>query len=149
MKRSLAAAIPVLLSVNLAYAQKLEFTNPEGMTTPERYTHVVKAGRLLFISGQVGRNAAGQIVGPGMREQLDQTLTNIATALKSQGADISNVAKITTYVTSMSEYQSPEVSAVRTKHFGNHKPASTSLEIVQLANPAYKVEVEAIAILPE
>jgi len=149
MKRSLAVAIPVLLSVNLAYAQKLEFTNPEGMTTPERYTHVVKAGKLLFISGQVGRNADGLIVGPGMREQLDQALTNIATALQSQGADISNLAKITTYVTSMSEYQSPEVSAVRRKHLGNHKPASTSLEIVQLANPAYKVEVEAIAILPE
>ena len=149
MQRSLAVALFVLLSVHLAYAQKLEFTNPEGMTTPVRYTHVVKAGNLLFISGQVGRNADGQIVGPGMREQFDQALTNIVTALKSQGADITNVAKITTYVTSMSEYQSPEVAAIRTKHFGNHKPASTSLEVVQLANPAYRVEVEAIAVLPE
>ncbi len=148
MQRSLAVAILVLLSVNLAYAQQLEFTNPEGISTPERYTHVVKAGNLLFISGQVGRNADGQIVGPGMREQYDQALTNIATALKSQGADISNVAKITTYVTDMYEFRSPEVRAVRTKHFGNHKPASTLVEIVQLATPGYKVEVEAIAILP-
>ncbi len=148
MKRSLAVAIFVLLSVNLAYAQKLEFTNPEGISTPERYTHVVKAGNLLFISGQVGRNADGQIVGPGMREQYDQALTNIATALKSQGADISNVAKITTYVTNMYEFQRPEVRAVRTNHFGNHKSASTLVEIVQLANPAFKVEIEAIAVLP-
>ncbi len=88
MRRSLAVAIFVLLSVNLAHAQQLEFTNPEGISTPERYTHVVKAGNLLFISGQVGRNADGQIVGQGMREQYDQALTNIATALKSQGADI-------------------------------------------------------------
>ena len=148
MQRSLAVAIFVLLSVNLAYAQQLEFTNPEGISTPERYTHVVKAGNLLFISGQVGRKADGQIVGLGMREQYDQALTNIATALKSQGADISNVAKITTYVTNMYEFQRPEVRAVRTKHFGNHKPASTLVEIVQLATPGYKVEVEAIAILP-
>lgn len=148
MKRGLAMAILVLLFVDLAHAQKLEFTNPEGIPTPERYTHVVKAGKLLFISGQVGRKADGQMVGPGMREQFDQTLKNIVTALKSQGADVSNVAKITTYVTDMHEYQSPEVRAVRARHFGNHKPASTSVEVVELANPAYKVEVEAIAILP-
>ena len=148
MKRSLAMTILVLLAVNLAYAQRLEFTNPEGIPTPTRYSHVVKAGNILFISGQVGRNADGQIVGPGMGEQLDQTLANITTALKSQGADISNLAKITTFVTNMDEYQSPEVRAIRAKHFGNHRPASSSFEVVQLANPAYKVEVEAIAILP-
>jgi enamine deaminase RidA (YjgF/YER057c/UK114 family) len=40
------------------------------------------------------------------------------------------------------------VRAIRAKHFGDHRPASSSFEVVQLANPAYKVEVEAIAILP-
>ncbi len=148
MQRKLAVALSVFLFALLAHAQKLEFTNPSGMTLPERYTHVVKAGKLLFISGQVGRNGDGQIVGPGMREQLDQALANITTALQSQGADIRNIAKITTYVTSMVEYQSQEVRAVRAKHFGDHKPASTSMEIVQLANPAYRVEVEVIAVLP-
>jgi enamine deaminase RidA (YjgF/YER057c/UK114 family) len=96
----------------------------------------------------VGRKPDGQIVGPGMGEQLDQTLTNVTTALKSQGADIKHLAKITTFVTSMDEYQSQEVRAIRAKHFGDHRPASSSFEVVQLANPAYKVEVEAIAILP-
>ena len=144
----LGVALSVFLLAHLAHAQKLEFTNPDGIPKPERYTQVVKAGKLLFISGQVGHNADGQIVGPGMREQLEQALTNIATALKSQGADITNIAKITIFVTSMSEYLSPEVRAVRSKHFGNHKPASTLVQIVQLANPAYKVEVEAIAVLP-
>lgn len=142
-------ALFVLLTVNPAYAQTLEFTNPEGIPTPTRYSHVVKAGNILFISGQVGRKADGQIVGPGMGEQLDQTLANVTTALKSQGADINNLAKITTFVTSMDEYQSQEVRAIRAKHFGDHRPASSSFEVVQLANPAYKVEVEAIAILPE
>ena len=48
----------------------------------------------------------------------------------------------------MDEYQSQEVRAVRAGHFGDHKPASTSMEIVQSANPAYRVEIEAIAVLP-
>ena len=148
MKRGLAVVILVLLFVSGASAQDLEFTNPEGIPTPERYTHVVKAGNIIFVSGQVGRDSSGRIVGDGMREQFDQTLKNVITAIQSQGADVSHIAKITTYVTDMAEYQSPEVRAIRTRHFGDHKPASTSVEVVGLANPAYKVEVEAIAILP-
>jgi len=148
MKTSLAMTLFILLAVSLTYAQELEFTNPEGIPSPTRYSHVVKAGNIIFISGQVGRKPDGQIVGPGMGEQLDQTLTNVTTALKSQGADIKHLAKITTFVTSMDEYQSQEVRAIRAKHFGDHRPASSSFVVVQLANPAYKVEVEAIAILP-
>ncbi len=148
MNRSPAVLILALLFVSGASAQKLEFANPEGISTPERYSHVVKAGNIIFVSGQVGRDSNGQIVGEGMREQFDQTLKNVITAIQSQGADVGHIAKITTYVTDMDEYQSPEVRAIRTRHFGNHKPASTSVEVVGLANPAYKVEVEAIAILP-
>ena len=148
MKSKLGVALSVCLFAGLAQAQRLEFTNPDGMSTPANYTQVVKAGKLLFIAGQTARTADGQILDVGMKEQLEQIMINLETALKSQGADFTNVAKITTYVTSMHEYRKPEVAAVRTKYFGNHKPASTSMEIVQLANPAYRVEVEVIAVLP-
>ena len=148
MKSKLRVALSVCLFAGLAQAQRLEFTNPDGMSTPANYTHVVKAGNLLFLSGQTARTADGQILDVGMKEQLEQVMINLTTALQSQGADITNVAKITTYVTSMHEYRKPEVAAVRTKYFGNHKPASTLVEVVRLANPAYKVEVEAIAVLP-
>jgi len=129
-------------------AQKLERINPAGMSQPETYTHLVKAGNLLFVAGQVGSTADGKIAGPGMKEQLDQALTNLAAILKSQGADFSHVAKITIFVTSIAEFRAPEVRAVRSKHFGANKPASTLVQIVQLASPEYKVEVEAIAVLP-
>ena len=148
MKSKLGVAVSVFLFAGLAQAQRLEFTNPDGLTKPQPYTQVVKAGKLLFIAGQVGITADGTVVGPRMKEQLDQVLTNLATALKSQGADFSQVAKITVFVTSISEYRSPEVRAVRSKHFGNNKPASTLVQIVQLADPAYQVEVEVIAVPP-
>ncbi len=140
--------LSVVLLTHVVHAQKLEFTNPDGMPPPERYTHVARVGNLIFLSGQVGLDAEGRIVGSSMREQYEQALINITTALKSQGADITNIAKITTFVTSISEYGSPEVVAIRTKYFRNHKPASTLVQISQLARPAYKVEVEAIAVLP-
>jgi enamine deaminase RidA (YjgF/YER057c/UK114 family) len=106
----------------------------------------VKAGKTLYIAGQVGAGPDGKIAGPGMAEQLDRVLTNLGLALKSQGADFSHIAKITIYTTSIAEFR--EAAAVREKHFGTNRPASTLVQISQLANPAFKVEIEAIAVLP-
>ena len=125
----------------------MEKSNPEGLSKPTTYTHVVKAGKLLFIAGQTGANAEGKIPA-GMKEQLEQVMMNLATALKSQGADFSHVAKMTTFVTSISEFRAPEIAAVRAKYLGASPPANTLVQIQQLADPAYKVEIEAIAVLP-
>jgi enamine deaminase RidA (YjgF/YER057c/UK114 family) len=106
----------------------------------------VKAGKTLYIAGQVGAGPDGKVVGPGMAEQLDRVLTNLGVALKSQGADFSHIAKITIFTTSIAEFR--EAAAVRAKHFGSNRPASTLVQISQLASPDFKVEVEAIAVLP-
>jgi enamine deaminase RidA (YjgF/YER057c/UK114 family) len=132
----------------LAARQQLERINPAGLSSPQTYTHVVKAGKLLFIAGQVGATADGKIAGPGMKEQSEQVLRNLQAALKSQGLDFSHVAKITIYTTSISEYRAPEVADIRARYFGNNRPASTLVQIQQLASPDYKVEIEAIAVAP-
>jgi 2-iminobutanoate/2-iminopropanoate deaminase len=140
----------LLLPVVAMAAQTLDRSNPRGLSTPQpgTYTHVVKSGKLLFIAGQVGTDAGGKVVGPGMKEQTEQVFANLAAALKSQGADFSHVAKTTTFVTSISEFRSPEVAAVRAKYVGANPPANTLVEIRQLADPVFKVEIEAIAVLP-
>lgn len=148
MRKSLALAFVIgALTATLA-AQQLQRFNPDGLSKPTTYTHVVRAGTLLFIAGQVGAKADGSVVGPGMREQVEQVLQNLQLALKSQGANFSHIAKITTFTTSVAEYRAPEVAEVRAKYFGENRPASTLVQISQLANPAYKVEIEAIAVLP-
>ena len=79
-----------------------------------------------------------------MAEQLDRVLTNLGLALKSQGADFSHIAKITTiYTASIAEFR--EAAKVR-EEFGANRPASALVQISQLANPAFKVEIEAIAV---
>ena len=103
---------------------------------------------MLFIAGQTPINASGQVIGSTMKDQLEQVMANLLVALKSQGADFSHVTKTTTFVTSVSEFRTPEVAAVRTKYVGMNPPANTLVQIQQLADPAYKVEIEAIAILP-
>jgi enamine deaminase RidA (YjgF/YER057c/UK114 family) len=134
----------------MATAQTLEKNNPPALAkpAPATYTHVVKAGKLLFIAGQTGVDATGKVVGAGMKEQLEQVMINLLAALKAHGADFSHVAKTTTFVTSVPEFRSPEVAAVRSKYVGASPPANTLVQIQQLADPAFKVEIEAIAVLP-
>jgi enamine deaminase RidA (YjgF/YER057c/UK114 family) len=149
-KISRALSIVFLTVAPTAAAQKLEKINPPGLSKPApgTYTHIVKSGKMLFIAGQTPINAEGKIIGATMKDQLEQVMANLLIALKSQGADFSHVAKTTTYVTSVSEFRTPEVAAVRTKYVGQSPPANTLVQIQQLADPAYKVEIEAIAILP-
>ncbi|MGH9314564.1 MAG: RidA family protein [Vicinamibacterales bacterium] len=142
----IVTAVIVVVAAGAYAAQQLERINPSGLSSPQTYAHVVKAGKTLYIAGQVGAGPDGALAGPGMAEQLDRVLTNLGLALKSQGADFSHVAKITIFTTSIAEFR--EAAAVRAKHFGAHHPASTLVQISQLANPAFKVEIEAIAVLP-
>jgi enamine deaminase RidA (YjgF/YER057c/UK114 family) len=129
-------------------AQTLERINPPGLSTPGAYSHIVKAGKTLYIAGQVGAKADGTLAGVTMAAQLEQVLANLQTALSSQGANFSHVAKVTIFVTSIAEFRAPEAVKVREKYFGSNRPASTLIQIQQLANADYKVEIEAIAVLP-
>ena len=140
--------VVVLLSGSTTSAQTLERINPPGLSKPTTYSHIVKAGKTLYIAGQVGAKPDGSIAGDTMTAQLDQVLANLQTALKSQGADFSHIAKITIFVTSIDEFRAPEAAKIRAKYFGTNHPASTLVQISQLANPAFKVEIEAVAVLP-
>ena len=148
--RKTTVLLLVLVAVAPVAAQKLEKINPPGLSKPASgtYTQIVRAGKLLFIAGQTGTNSEGKLVGPGMKEQVDQVFANLLTALKSQGADFSQVVKMTTYVTSISEFRAPDVAAVRARWVGSSPPANTLVQIQQLADPAYTVEIEATAVLP-
>jgi 2-iminobutanoate/2-iminopropanoate deaminase len=135
-------------SATLAGAQALQRINPPGVSAPTTYSHIVRAGKTVYVAGQVGSDAQGKVIGPGMKEQVEQVLTNLRTVLKSQGLDASHVAKINIYVTSIDEFRAPDVAAIRSKFFGDNRPASTLVQVVRLADPAYKVEIEAIAVAP-
>src|ERR1041385_1335178 len=97
----LALILSLFVSAGRMNAQHLERIDPPTVPKSPVVTQVIKAGKLIFIGGQIGATADGKIRGSGMAEQLDQALTNLAAALKSQGADFTDVAQMTTYVTSI------------------------------------------------
>lgn len=141
-------ALTILLLTSGAFGQAIERINPEGMTRPSAYSHLVKTGNLLFIAGQVALDAEGELVGRGdMVAQVTQVLENLSTILDSEDADFSNVVKINIFTTDIDAFR--RSGEVRRRYFGDHAPASTLVQIVRLARPAFLVEIEAIAYLPD
>ncbi len=142
----LSTVIALLFAANVG-AQSIERINPEGMTQPTAYSHLVKVDNLMFIAGQVAVDGDGNIVGEGdMSAQVRQVLENLQTVLASQGADFSNVVKVNIFTTNIDSFL--ESSAVRREYFGDHPPTSTLVQIERLARPVFLVEIEAIAIAP-
>lgn len=148
--RGLALFIAIVVSgaVGVVAGQRLERINPPGVSTPQTYSHIVKAGKMLFIAGQVGATAEGKVAGATMKDQMEQVMKNLQTVLKSQGLDFSHVAKINIFTTSIQEFRAPEVAEIRGRYFGQNRPASTLVQIAALASPDYKIEIEAIAVAP-
>lgn len=131
-----------------AMGQQIERINPEGMTQPASYSHLVRAGNLMFIAGQVALDAGGNVVGEGdMKAQVGQVLENLRTVLASEGADFSNVVKINIFTTDIDAFR--EASDIRARYFDGNPPASTLVQIERLAREVFLVEIEAIAVLSE
>jgi enamine deaminase RidA (YjgF/YER057c/UK114 family) len=129
-------------------AQEIQRVNPEGMTQPTSYTHVVRFDRLLFIAGQVATDGDGNVIGAGdMRAQVRQVHENLKAVLASQGADFGDVTKITIYTTDIDAFR--ESADIRSAYWSEGAPASTLVQIDRLARPVFLVEIEATAIAPE
>jgi enamine deaminase RidA (YjgF/YER057c/UK114 family) len=112
------------------------------------YSQAVRAGNLLFVSGQVAVDEQGRTVGIGdARAQARAALANLKKVLEAGGTDLRSVAMLTTYATSLGMLMT--LREVRLEVFGpaGHFPASTFVVITSLAKPEYLVEIEAVAIV--
>ncbi len=127
----------------------IEFHNPPEVAKPDgqfSQSVVVTAGKLLFISGQVPRNAQGDTVGIGdMTAQAEQVFTNLETILKAHKATFAHAVKATIFVVDIARVG--EVMAVRSKFYKDAYPASTLVAVSALGNPDWLLEIELIAAL--
>jgi reactive intermediate/imine deaminase len=127
----------------------LVFKNPEGISKPTGYTHVVEArdGRTIYISGQVALNGKGELVGQGDFEaQCIQVFENLKIALTAAGTDFNSVVKLTFFLKDM--VNMPVAREVRNRYLNPaHPPASSAVEVKGLVSPDWLIEVEAIAVV--
>lgn len=106
------------------------------------YSQAIKLGNLLFTSGQIPLNAAGELVEGGIEDQTHQVFRNLEAVLAEAGATFRDVAKATVFIKDMNQFAA--VNAIYAAYFGDHKPARSTVEVARLPKDVL-VEIELIA----
>lgn len=108
------------------------------------YSQAVKAGNMLFVSGQVPFvPETMEIVEGDVKAQTAQSLKNVQAILTEAGFDFSHVVKSTVFIKDMNEFA--QINEVYAEFFGENKPARACVEVARLPKDV-KVEIEVIAI---
>src|SRR5258708_17012206 len=136
---SMCVAARLIVVSGAAQAQSLTqnvtYNKPPTIPKPPGYTQVVEAntpGRILFIAGQLGYDAAGK-QGPDFRTQTTLVFENLKAAVESAGGHMDNIVKLNTHLTDI-RVPLPIVRAIRDKYVHTAAtPASNLLEIQKLA----------------
>lgn len=106
------------------------------------FSEAVRVGQLLFLSGELGRDASGKIVPGGIAPETRQTLENISATLARHGSSIGQVVKVTVMLADMGEWAA--MNQVYRGFFPSHLPARSAFGASALALGA-RVEIECIA----
>ena len=126
------------------------FINPPAIGKPPGYTHVVEVtgpGRIVYIAGQLGIDAAGKM-GGDFRAQVEQAFQNLNAALAAVGAKPEHVVKVNNYIVDIGK-NIPAFREVRDRHLNMAAPpASTTIGVPALARDGALFEVEAVVMLP-
>ena len=110
------------------------------------YSHAAKAGKTLYIAGQVAQDVAGNVVGKDdIEAQARQAFTNLQNIMEEAGGSLLNIVKMTTFLTDFNYIDS--FRSVRNEFFSEPFPPNTLLIINSLALSDYMIEVEAVAVL--
>lgn len=120
--------------------------NPATVHKPAgEYSHAVAVpagSRTVYLAGQVGIDPDGRVA-PDFAGQAEQAYSNVASILAHHGLDMSDVVKMTHYLTDAADIGT--YGEVRSRWLGDHRPASTLLIVAGLALPELKVEIEVVA----
>ena len=119
-------------------------------TDPDPYapyllSQALRLGDLVFVSGQVGIDGAGELVSlDDFETQADQAFRNLSSVLEAGGSSMDRVVKVTIFLTNMAA-NFPKVVDLRRKWFTPPYPADTIVQVQSLYRPEVMLEIEAIA----
>ncbi len=125
----------------------IQHINPTTLAKPTGYSHVIKDGNMVYIAGQVARDRNGKTVGVGdAKAQAEQVFKNLEAALASVGGNLSNIVKANVFMTHREDI--PAYRETRAKYLSNDKPPVSTLILCSgLADPDFRIEIEATTIL--
>ena len=131
-----------------------QFINPAVLVKPTGYAHGVSTsgGRLLFLAGQPGVDANGNVASPGdIVAQCAQTYANLKAVVQAAGGEAKDVVKLTIYVTDRAAYKAnlKAIGAAYRNVFGKHYPAMTLVEVTSLFDEDALVEIDGFAVMAD
>ena len=126
--------------------------NPPTLPRPRGFSHgiLVTGGCLLFLAGQTGSDATGQIVAPGdLVAQYEQTLQNLKTVVEAAGGTMQDIMQITIFVRDRDDYLAhlKPLGQVHRSFFGEYYPATALFEISRFFQDEALIEIEGLAVL--
>ena len=108
------------------------------------YSQAVRAGNMVFASGQIPLDpATKEFVPGGIAEQTEQVLKNLKEVLAAAGVEMAQIVKTTVFLAAMNDFTA--MNEVYGKYFAENPPARATVQAARLPKDA-KVEIEAIAV---
>ncbi len=108
------------------------------------YSQAIEVNGMIYTSGQIGLMPDGQMAGNGIISQTNQVLKNLKEVLEAGGSSMNNVIKTTIFLADMDDFVT--VNEIYAEHFGDHKPARSTVAVKSLPKNAL-VEIECIAFI--
>jgi enamine deaminase RidA (YjgF/YER057c/UK114 family) len=129
-----------------------EFLQPPGWPAPKGYANgICASGRQIYLAGQIGWNEAQQLVSSRFAVQVRQALQNIVVLLAQAGGRPEHLVRLTWFVTNLDEYRAElkEIGAAYREAIGRYYPPMSVIGVAGLVEQGAKVEIEAIAVIPQ
>ncbi|OKO68750.1 RidA family protein [Bradyrhizobium sp. NAS96.2] len=130
----------------------IEILQPEGWAKPIGYANGMAArGKQIFIAGQIGWNGQCVFETDDLVAQIGQTLRNIVAVAAAGGAGPEHIVSMTWYLVDRREYSArlKEIGSVYRDVVGRRFPAMTAIQVAGLIEDRAKVEIQAIAVVPD
>ena len=126
--------------------------NPDSLAPPVGFSHAVSAapGRTVYLAGQAGHRKDLSLP-DSLVDQFDQACANVVEAVHAAGGRPEHVVSIQIFVIDASAYRAAlgEIGRTYRRHFGRHYPAMTLVEVSGLFDASARVELTAVAVVPE
>lgn len=129
-----------------------QILQPEGWKKPLGYANgVMASGRTIHVGGQIGWNAQCAFETDDFVAQTRQTLKNIVAILAEGGARPEHIVSMTWYFTDKREYLADPkgLGAAYREIMGRHFPAMAAVQVVALVEDRAKIEIQAVAVVPD
>jgi enamine deaminase RidA (YjgF/YER057c/UK114 family) len=130
----------------------IEILQPDGWAKPIGYANGMAArGKSIFIAGQIGWNALCVFESDDLVAQIEQTLRNIVAVAAAGEAGPGHIVSMTWFLLDRKEYQArlKEIGVVYRDVIGRSFPAMTAVQVAGLIEDRAKVEIQAIAVVPD